>query len=133
MKTLKLVKNSKNFFDCDVDGSGRMVSLDSSTSAGRDSIADQRTVKALLSGKYTFENNYGAGLKAFIGSKALLLQAVDSINNLSTFFLKYASASKELAIRSINATVKDSKIYVSVTTALRVTRVFVFTKGDNNG
>lgn len=127
-----MVRDGSNHFDVDMSG-GSLVTLNSDTDSGREVITDQRVVKALLSGKYLFEKFYGANLKAVIGSKSNILNAVESVNSLNAFFSKYAGSSGNLAITVLSASIRDNKIFVSAVTKLKSVRKFVFNKGVNNG
>jgi len=127
-----MYRNGCNHFDVEMSG-GSLVSLNSDNLGDREVITDQRIIKALLSSKYVFEKFFGAGLKSVIGTKSGILDAVNLVNDLNAFYSKYANSSGPLAISSISASIKDSKIFVTAVTGLRNVRKFVFNKGVNNG
>jgi len=113
LKTLK-IKRSKSFCDFTKDASGRLVSLSSSSFEGRGSILDQRIVKAVLSKRYRFESFYGAGLKTFIGQKTNVLSILQRINDLNSFFKKYAFVSQGVGIRKVMASLHNESVLVTV-------------------
>jgi hypothetical protein len=133
VKTLKAVRSSGNYFDFVVNGSGSLSYLSSDTLENRDAAIDQRIVKAMLSGPYPFEPNYGAGLKSLIGQKKTVLSALDKIRSLNSFFSKYSTISGPLSITAISAILKDSVINVSVSYVSGRKLNFSFEKGNNSG
>lgn len=131
MKTLKGTR-SGSFFDFTKNASGRLVSLDSSTFEGRDEITDQRLVKAVLSGRYLFEPNYGAGIKSFIGQKKSPLQIIQRIDDLNAFFQKYSSVSLGLSIKKVIASLRGESILVSIQTVPGSFRKILFEKESSD-
>ena len=129
MKTLKAIRSSGGYFDFVKNGSGSLSVLNSNTPEGQDACIDQRVVKAMLSGQYTFEGSYGAGLKSLIGKKKTQLSALDRIRSLNLFFTKYASISGPLSITAISAVLRDSAVNVSVRYVSGRYRSFSFEKG----
>jgi len=129
VKTLKAVRSSGGYFDFEKNGSGSLSFLDSSTPVAQDACIDQRVVKAMLSGQYTFEESYGAALKSLIGKKKTQLSALDRIRSLNLFFTKYASISGPLSITAISAILLDSTINVSARYVSGRYRSFSFEKG----
>lgn len=132
MKTLEASRSAGGYFDFIINGSGSLSYLSSDTPVKRDAAIDQRVVKAMLSGPYPFEANYGAGIKSLIGQKKTVLSALDQIRSLNSFFAKYASISGPLSISAISASLKDSVINASVSYVSGQSRNFSFEKGNNS-
>lgn len=115
MKTLKLQRDTAGKFDIIVT-QNKWTALDTDKNSDLQLATEQRIIKALLAQQNIFDEDFGVGIKQYIGKKKIYFDIDKKLRALQSFYQRTKNDSGDMVITNLVYTINDNQVFITAQT-----------------